>query len=236
MKRLLSTLRSIPSYGWILGFCVIALQYGLYLLATPLSRVLGTIRYAFVPKIPMIDDHFPFISVFVVIYLYSYVFWISGIAIASLTGKRNYINFIVGLLTADILCFLILVLAPTYMDRAAEGLIAHTEEPGFFNWVLALVYRADGGIRGYNLFPSLHCMASLYCYMGIRRRPEIPRGIRIYSLITVILICMSVVFIKQHYFIDTVVGLLIPIVCREALRKLDPAGLFLSKKPADDGR
>ncbi len=43
-----------------------------------------------------------------------------------------------------------------------------------------------------------------------------------------ILICLSTVLIKQHYVVDVFGGLLIPIVCYAAVRKIDPARRFFS--------
>ena len=87
---------------------------------------------------------------------------------------------------------------------------------------LSLQKGADGGDLAFNLFPSYHCLISLYCYLGIRRRNEVSKGIRVYSLIMTLLICMSTVLTKQHYFIDIVGGLGIALVCYFIVEKLDP--------------
>ena len=42
-----------------------------------------------------------------------------------------------------------------------------------------------------------------------------------------ILICMSTVFTKQHYFLDIVGGLGISVICYAVVQKLDPAGRIL---------
>jgi membrane-associated phospholipid phosphatase len=184
--------------------------------------VLGTISGAICPKIPVIDDLIPIIPVFAVFYLFSYVFWICGPIAASLTKKRNFINYIVGLSAAYVMGFLFFVFAPTYMDRASEGLMEQAMKPGFFNGLLATIYAADGSNLAFNLFPSYHCLISLYCYLGVRKQPEISRGFRAYSLIMTILICLSTVFTKQHYFIDIVGGLVISIICYNIINRINP--------------
>lgn len=215
-------IKKIPWWGWVLGFVYFGLQYGMYRLGDFLSRVLGTISGAICPKIPVIDDLIPIIPVFAVIYLFSYVFWICGPIAASLTKKRNFINYIVGLSAAYVMGFLFFVFAPTYMDRASEGLMEQAMKPGFFNGLLATIYAADGSNLAFNLFPSYHCLISLYCYLGVRKQPEISRGFRAYSLIMAILICFSTVFTKQHYFIDIVGGLGISIICYNIINRIDP--------------
>ena len=94
--------------------------------------------------------------------------------------------------------------------------------PGLFNGMLKTIYAADGSDLAFNLFPSYHCLISAYCWLGVRNRPEISKGFRVYSLVMVILICMSTVFTKQHYIIDTVGGLGISLGCYLLMRKLDP--------------
>ena len=230
MNYLKDRIKAIPKYGWILGFVYFGLQYGMYRLANWIANLTGTVSWAFIPKIPCIDDKIPVLSIFVVIYLFSYLFWMGGPIIASLTEKDNFINYIIGLSAAYIIGFLIFIFAPTYMDRAAEGLIDIASKPGLFNGLLNIVYSSDGSNYGFNLFPSYHCLISIYCYLGIRKREEVSKGIRVYSLIMAILICMSTVFTKQHYFIDIPGGLGISILCYAIVQKLNPGKKILEKK------
>ena len=58
MKRFIDKIKAIPWWGWAVGFFYFGLQYGLYRLGAWLSRVLGTISYAFEWKIDAVDDLF----------------------------------------------------------------------------------------------------------------------------------------------------------------------------------
>ncbi len=222
VSNAIKKIRRIPWWGWAFGLGYFGLQYGMYRLGDLLSRVLGTISGAVCPKIPIIDDHIPIIPIFAVIYLFSYVFWICGPIAVSLTKRRNFINYIIGLSMAYLIGFLFFVFVPTFMDRTAEGLMEQASKPGFFNGMLATIYAADGSNVAFNLFPSYHCLISLYCYLGVRRQPEISRGFRAYSLIMAILICLSTVFTKQHYFLDIVGGLGISVICCLIVDRIDP--------------
>ena len=221
MKRFWETVKSIPRWGWIVGFVYFGLQYGMYRLGDWISRLTGTIERAFPPKIPF-DDLIPIIPVFAVIYLFSYVFWICGPIAVSLTKKRNFVNSIVGLSLAYLIGFLFFVFLPTCMDRSREGLMEVASRPGLFNWLLSIIYGADGSGMAFNLFPSYHCLISLYCYLGVRRQPEISKGFRIYSLIMTVLICLSTVFTKQHYVLDIAGGLGISLLCYWLVGIWDP--------------
>lgn len=230
MDRLKEKIKAVPRYGWICGILYFCLQYGMYRLADWITRLTGMIDRAFCPKIAAIDDMIPVIPVFAVIYLFSYVFWICGPIAASLTSRRNFINYIVGLSMAYLVGFLIFVFLPSYMDRAAEGIIEISQRPGIFNRMLAMIYGADGSNYAFNLFPSYHCLISLYCYFGVRKQPEISKGFRAYSLIMTILICLSTVFTKQHYFVDMPAGLAISVLCYVIVNKWDPGKKYAEKK------
>lgn len=221
MKRFWEKIKSIPRWGWIVGFVHFGLQYGMYRLGDWISRLTGTIERAFPPKIPF-DDLIPIIPVFAVIYLFSYVFWICGPIAVSLTKKRNFVNYIVGLSLAYLIGFLFFVFLPTCMDRSREGLMEVASRPGLFNWLLSIIYGADGSGMAFNLFPSYHCLISLYCYLGVRKQPEISKGFRIYSLIMTVLICLSTVFTKQHYVLDIAGGLGISLLCYWLVGIWDP--------------
>lgn len=222
----LKKVKKIPWWGWMFGLLYFGLQYGMYRLADLITRLTGTIDHAFCPKIPVIDDRIPVIAVFAVIYLFSYVFWICGPIAVSLTKKSNFVNYIVGLSLAYIVGALVFVFFPSYMDRAQEGLMEIAARPGLFNGMLGIIYGADGSDLAFNLFPSYHCLISLYCYLGVRKQPEISKGFRVYSFIMVLLICMSTVFTKQHYFIDIIGGIGIALLCYRVTRHLNPGGKY----------
>ncbi|MBE6989299.1 MAG: hypothetical protein E7426_00955 [Ruminococcaceae bacterium] len=224
MKYLIGRIRAVPWWGWVLGFVYFGLQYGMYRLGAWLSRVLGTVAWAFEWKIDAVDDLFPVVPVFAAVYLFSYVFWICGPIAVSLTSRRNFINYIAGLSLAYVVGFLFFVCMPTYMDRVKEGLMAYTGAGGFFEGLLATIYAADGSELAFNLFPSYHCLISAYCYLGVRRRPEISRGFRIYSLVMALLICLSTLLTKQHYIVDSIGGVAIAVACYALMERLDPGG------------
>ena len=231
MKRFIEKVRAVPWWGWALGLVYFGLQYGIYRLGDLLSRVLGTKAWAFPCKIPVIDDAIPLVPIFTVVYLvFSYLFWISGPIVASLTRRRNFVNYLAGLSLAYIVGFLFFVFMPTYMDRAQEGLLEAAARPGFFHGLLRVIYDADGSSLAFNLFPSYHCMISAYCWLGVRRQPEISKGYQAFALGMAILISLSTVFTKQHYFIDIPGGWAVALGCCWLMQRLDPGGKWEEKR------
>lgn len=229
MNKRLESVGTQHVYALIIGVAYVLLQGILYGLALFLSRLIGTSSLAFCPKIPIIDDVFPVIPVFILIYLASFAFWSIGIAAVSFTGRKRFINYLIGLTLANYLTFLILLALPTYMDRAAEGLTQYASRPDILSRILTFVYRIDGSEYGHNLLPSYHCMTSVYCYLGVRKRPEIHRGYRIFTLIMSLLVCLSTLFTKQHYIIDSVSGICVAILSYAVVFTADPGEAILQK-------
>ena len=75
---------------------------------------------------------------------------------------------------------------------------------------MLLVYRIDAAD---NLFPSIHCLVSWFCYIGIRGRKEIPMWYRGASCVMAVLVCVSTLTTKQHVIIDVAGGVLLAEAC-----------------------
>ena len=68
-------------------------------------------------------------------------------------------------------------------------------------------------MRRTNLFPSIHCLVSWFCFVGIRGRKEIPRWYRIFSCVAALAVCVSVLTTKQHGAIDIAGGVVLAELC-----------------------
>lgn len=198
----------IKPYGIFWGIFLLAAQHCIYLLANDLAGLIG--NTPFLPKIDAIDGLFPVVTVFIIPYVWAYLFWGMAPMAVSKCDRDYFYDFLAGYIFSCLLGALILTFAPTYMDRVAEGLL--DDSPGFLNWLRRFWYSLDGGEKAYNLFPSFHCINSTIAYLGVRKRKEIPKWFRIYSLVTAILIYFSTLFVKQHYFVDVISGIIIAIV------------------------
>ena len=223
MKKMIERVRQVPRYGIIGGFQFLGFQALTYVIGNLISRLTGTVSWAIAPKIPCIDDLIPLFPPAAYIYMISFVFWVCGTWMVSRTDRKHFMNFTISFIAAVLVGFLFFVFMPTYIDRVAEGAIAAAERPGITNFVLKTAYIFDGWERGWNLFPSFHCMDSMFIYLGRRKRPEIKRSTRITALVFTLLICASTVLTKQHYFIDVAGGLGLAIICHAVVQKLDPA-------------
>jgi len=72
--------------------------------------------------------------------------------------------------------------------------------------MLNLVYTVDPSA---NLFPSIHCLVSWFCYVGIRGQKKVPLWYQRFSCVFAVLVCISTQVTKQHYIIDLIGGILL---------------------------
>lgn len=228
-ETLKEKLYRIPKWAWFLGPCYYLFQFGMYRFGDWLSHVLGTYDNVWCPKFAPIDDLFPIVPFFSVIYVYSFAFWVFALMTVAMTKRKNFVNFIVGLCSACLIGFLVFAIFPSYMDRVAEGVIDAAAKPGVFTFVLRCIQFFDGGDIAFDLFPSYHCIMSLYCYFGVRKQPEITKGYKVYSIIMTVLICAACLLIKQHYFIDVISGLAISTICYIVVQRIDPSRYFIKE-------
>ena len=182
MKKVINIIKSIPWYGWVLSIGLFVLQYFLYLLAPIISNALGLTSVC--PKIDKLDNLIPQVKIFVIPYVFSYAFWICGNLAVSITSKENFINYIIGLVSAYLIGFLIFIFLPTYISRVDEGLYKTLGNDLLSN-ILKMVYDNDGKDIGVNLFPSYHCLISTYCYLGIRKQENINKMAKLDTTLSV---------------------------------------------------
>ena len=214
----------VKLYGVIIGLVTAVLQHGIYLLANEIAGWIGI--PPFLPKIEAIDDLIPIVAVFVFPYVWSYLYWAMAPMAVSKCDFRHFLDYLASYLFACLAGALVLIFAPTYMDRVAEGLYDYSKTD-FASKLLRFWYSLDGGERAYNLLPSFHCINSTISYLGVAGRKEIPKWFRVYSLVITILIYFSTVFVKQHFVMDVFAGILIAGVAFWICKKTEAGRVFL---------
>lgn len=146
------------------------------------------------------DRAVPLVPEFVIIYLGCYLFWgINYILIAGL-GKEHCYRFVTADIMSRLICCAFFLLLPTTNVRPV------LTGGGVWENILQFVYNMDAPTR---LFPSIHCLVSWFCYIGIRGQKKVPKWYRVFSCIFALLVCVSTQFTKQHYIIDVFGGIII---------------------------
>lgn len=147
-----------------------------------------------------IDRAVPVVPAFAVVYLGCYLFWILNYILIARQGEEHCMRFVTADMISRLICGLFYLFMPTTNIRPVLA------ETGFWASVLLFVYKIDPPTR---LFPSIHCLVSWFCYIGIRRCNNIPKPYRIFSCLFALLVCASTQFTKQHYIVDAIGGILL---------------------------
>ena len=146
------------------------------------------------------DLALPFQSWWILIYVSSFVFWpLCYVMTANYNSKEFLFRFVTADLLSRTICGVFFIVLPTTNARP------QFEIDGFCDALLALIYHVD---MPYDLFPSIHCLVSLMCWLGIYRCHEVKFEVKAAVLAYALLICASTQFTKQHYIVDVAGGLL----------------------------
>lgn len=147
----------------------------------------------------LVDRAIPFLPEFIVIYVLAYVQWFVGYIVISRESRELCYKYMSAEIVAKLICFLFYIIYPTAILRPeiAGG--------GFFNWLTSLIFASD---PANNLFPSVHCLASYICFRGAISLKKVGLSYKLGNLIFAILVFLSTVFVKQHFFVDIFGGIL----------------------------
>jgi membrane-associated phospholipid phosphatase len=110
--------------------------------------------------------------------------------------KRELWELILSYLFIVVISCSFFIIMPVRMERPI------LPETGIFNILLQFIYNMDNPV---NCFPSQHVALIMSAALSIRRRLRefIP------WMVFAILVCFSTVFVKQHYVLDVISGILL---------------------------
>ena len=134
----------------------------------------------------------------VVIYLGCYLFWGVNYWICADQPDHERIRFYTADALAKAVCCLVFFLYPTTNTRPEYV------GSGFWGFAMKLLYWIDSPD---NLFPSIHCLVSWLCWVGVRNRKDISAWYRCASLGMALAVCISTLTTRQHVIVDVIGGI-----------------------------
>lgn len=183
----------IPKIMWLPLFFTLAANtlayYGSRLLTT------GRVHYNLSNAL---DERIPFIPWTVSIYLGCYLFWIVNYIIACRQKREEAFRFLGADLLAKLVCLAVFLVFPTTNTRP------DVVGSGFWEEAMRFLYGMDAAD---NLFPSIHCLTSTFCYLAVRKNERVPRWYRFVSLVIAAAICISTLTTRQHVMPDVAAGI-----------------------------
>lgn len=152
-----------------------------------------------------LDNRIPFIPQFLIIYVSCYLFWIVNYILIARQDKERCYQFFTADFLSRIICLIFFVVFPTTNIRP------NVAGPGFWNLGMRILYTLDTPV---NLFPSIHCLVSWFCYIGLRRDDRVPLWYRRFSCIAAVSVFLSTLFVKQHVLIDVAGAVILAELCQ----------------------
>lgn len=211
-KGLVKRIRSLlPDYGWVCLLSLVAIQF-LVFWAT-------RIPLQYMEKVDLstsLDAMIPFRPQWISIYVLSFVSWVVTFFLLFKQRKDHvYRNSAAYLLTLalTLACFMLL---PAQIQR--PEVTGHD----FFSFVTRIVYAAD---QPNNLCPSLHVICSYYCWRCLFDTEGVPRWYRVFNFFFLLLVCCSILFVKQHVAVDIPAGVVAAEVPLQLARRFRFEGL-----------
>ena len=155
-----------------------------------------------------IDRQVPLQTGWIFIYLgYCYVFWACSycyVARVYRDDPKAVFRFVTADVLSRLICMLFFIFLPTTNVRPE---ITGTD---ISSRLTRLLYSID---QPTNLFPSIHCLVSWFCFVGIRHSKKVHIAVKIFSMVSALAIMASTQFLKQHYIVDMISGVALAELC-----------------------
>lgn len=147
-----------------------------------------------------LDLLIPFVPWTLVIYFGCYLFWAVNYILSIRGEEADAWRFLSADFLAKCVCLLCFLVFPTTNTRP--------DVTGSSVWDLGMrfLYKVDSAD---NLLPSIHCLTSWFCYIGVRKKKEIPKWYRFFSCAMAAAVFVSTLTTKQHVLYDVAAGALL---------------------------
>lgn len=157
-----------------------------------------------------LDGKIPLLPWTIVIYWGCYLFWIVNYVIGSRQDQEKAFRFFSADFAAKLVCLVCFLIFPTTNVRP------DIEGNSLWDELMRALYRVDAAD---NLFPSIHCLTSHFCFIAVRGNEKIPKWYQVASFLITLSICISTLTTKQHVLIDVIAGVLLAEISWLAVEK-----------------
>ncbi len=196
MKKLHTWIRGLlPGYGWACLIFLILCQCTVFW-ATRIPLM-------YMKKMDLaisLDARIPFRPGWISIYVLSFVSWVVTFFLLFRQRKEHVYRNCAAYFLTLVLTGATFLLVPGAIQRP------EVTGSGFFPWLTRVIYACD---QPNNLCPSLHVVCSYYCWRAIWDTEGIPLWYRRFNFVFLLLVCCSILFVKQHVVVDIPTGVLV---------------------------
>lgn len=192
MDKTLQKTKLFPSYAYFPLVITVLMHMAIFWGTKPLTA--SAVHHSI--PVPL-DEVIPLAPEWVTVYTATFIFWILGLAVCMRQERELCFRMFTGIYIAELICAVFFIAVPTVIDRP--------EVTGgvYYDRLLAQLYSAD---QPTNLFPSMHCMFAYMVFRGFMIA-RLDKPVVIGSGLFAALVCASTVFVKQHFFVDIIGGI-----------------------------
>lgn len=151
-----------------------------------------------------LDLRLLFLPQFLIIYFGCYIFWAANYILAARQDREEVYRFFTADFISRCVCLVIFLAYPTTNTRPV------IEGSGFWDLLAGWLYSIDAAD---NLFPSIHCLVSWFCFLAVKGQKKIPIWYKAVSFILAVLVFLSTLFTKQHVIVDVAGGIFLAQGC-----------------------
>ena len=134
----------------------------------------------------------------------------TGIKTHNLSGPAVKYQFFTADFYARLVCMLCFIFYPTTNTRPV---LTGTD---IWTQAVRFLYTVDKPI---NLFPSIHCMASWFSCIAVRKNRKISNWYKAFSVLMTVLVVISTLALRQHVWQDAAAGILLAEVTWQISRR-----------------
>ena len=147
-----------------------------------------------------LDDVIPFCEVFVIPYVFWYVLIVISLLYFMLYNVDGFKKLQTYIIITQVVAMVIYILLPSRQDLRPDTL----PRDNILAQLVGLLYTADTNT---GVCPSLHVAYSIGIASVWLKEKTASRGWKAFVVVSVILICLSTMFIKQHSAVDAFAAL-----------------------------
>ncbi|WP_461204661.1 phosphatase PAP2 family protein [Clostridium sp. DL1XJH146] len=168
-----------------------------------------------------LDDYIPFVKEMIIPYLYWYIYIAVTLIYLGFKNKNNFYNLAIFMFAGMTFSFIIYAIFPN-----GQNLRPIIQENDIFSRVVQGIYNGD---KPTNSAPSMHVINTLAVYVAIKNDEALSEinWVRIGSFISMILIILSTMMVKQHSILDVFAGMIVSVVLYLLIYKLDIINSFV---------
>lgn len=142
-----------------------------------------------------LDDYIPFCEFFVIPYVFWYALIAGSLLYFLLYNVESFKKLQIYIIITQIAAMAVYIIFPNVQNLRPETFV----RDNIFTDIINLLYTLDTNT---NVFPSLHVAYSIGIVSIWTKEKAAPLGVKLFVVISAILICLSTAFIKQHSVLD----------------------------------